>query len=211
MEDSSRNLQDHAPFSRAHLPFGYSTVNNRSHVDPENTASQPLKGDASFSPTTVRSLEETRSQVGTTPAMESCRGNSMKDSNQDPRQRSQGFSLLELLLSSTLTIILILGSAQLFFLTFQVKQRANDHLSTIRHLSTHLETLKSYPHDSPELDSGDNSLYIKDESTHRDYLIEWTITRESSDLKSIVIECAVANHPERKSRTVLYVSRSLGF
>jgi hypothetical protein len=126
-------------------------------------------------------------------------------------KKPQGFSLLELLLASSLAIILITGSAQLLFHTFQVKMRANDHLNTMRLLNSRLETLKSFPFDSQELGVGNHSLDTHDESSHRQYLIHWGINEITTDLKSIVIECSLLDRSERKTRTILYISRSLGF
>jgi len=125
--------------------------------------------------------------------------------------QAQGFSLIELLLASSLIIFLLLGSAQLLFHTLQSRSRANNHLNTLMLLSTRLEMLRSCPHDSTELSEGQRSLHIDDQSSHQNYLLAWDIKEVSADLKSITIECSSQNHPSQKTRMMLYVSRSLEF
>lgn len=125
--------------------------------------------------------------------------------------QAQGFSLIELLLASSLVTFLLLGSAQLLFHTQQSRSRANNHLNTLRLLSTRLEMLRSCPYDSAELSEGQRSLTIDDKSSHQKYLIEWDIKEVSADLKAITIECSSQSHPLQKTRMLLYLSRSLGF
>lgn len=124
---------------------------------------------------------------------------------------TQGFSLIELLLASSLAIFLLLGSAQLLFHTHQTRSRANHHLNSLKLVSARLESLRSCSHDSLELSEGKSTINIKDESSHRSYQLDWTIKEVSPDIKSALVECSVLDHPEQKTRVILYISRTLGF
>jgi Tfp pilus assembly protein PilV len=127
------------------------------------------------------------------------------------KKPSQGFSLIELLLASSLVIFMILASAQLLLHALEARKHASDHLNSLRIVMTHLETLKAQPYDSPELRAGSQSTIINDEFSPYTYEFNWEIKEVSSEIKSIFTECRELNHPQRRTRVLLYVSRTLGF
>ena len=135
----------------------------------------------------------------------------MKYRHHKPARLTPGFSLIELLLASSLSIFLLLGSAQLLIHTHQTRSRANHHLNSLKLVSARLEALRSCSHDSLELAEGKSTININDESSHQSYQLDWTIKEVSPDIKSVLMECSVLAHPEQKTRVILYISRTLGF
>lgn len=122
-----------------------------------------------------------------------------------------GVTLIEVLLSSSIVILLIMGLAQLTLHSLYVKRIADYRLRSAELASSKLEHLKSLPFDSAELDEStrEESIHVKGHQGH--YQRVWTIEDISLDMKKIEIECYFENYPKRKIRLALFLSRELGF
>ena len=126
-------------------------------------------------------------------------------------ENERGFTLLELLISFAITVILLLGSAQLTLHSLQVKRICDCSLESAELASDKLEYLKSLPFDSPELLENTNGERITSPRRNDVFQREWTISDVSSHLKKIEVECYAESCVQRKSRVVLFYSRELGF
>jgi prepilin-type N-terminal cleavage/methylation domain-containing protein len=126
-------------------------------------------------------------------------------------KKGGGFSMIELLVAMSITSIFILGTAQLTFHSIHLKRKSDCLVRAAELASVVLEHFKSLPYDSMELEDLDNEESIQDERLNHLFLRAWTIRGASASLKRIEIECYAKNHPRKKIRTVLFLSRELGF
>lgn len=127
------------------------------------------------------------------------------------QRKKHGVTLIEVLLSSSIVILLIMGLAQLTLHSLYVKRIADYRLRSAELAASKLEYLKSFPFDSTELAEGtkEESIHVKGHQGH--YRRVWTIEDVSLDMKKIEMECTFEDYPKRKMRLVLYLSRELGF
>src|SRR4030042_6450524 len=70
------------------------------------------------------------------------------------KMEKKGFNLIELLISSSLILFLVAGTAQLLGLSLIAKRNADFHFRATRLASSRLEHFKPLSHDSPELEAG---------------------------------------------------------
>jgi len=122
-----------------------------------------------------------------------------------------GFTLVELLVSFSLVIFLILGTIQLTLYSLLIKRKADCNLKSATLVSSLLEYLKSLPYESEELKEGFRTEGLSGESLLETYRREWRIQDISSNIKRIEAESFSESHPQKKTRLVLFLSRELGF
>jgi prepilin-type N-terminal cleavage/methylation domain-containing protein len=122
-----------------------------------------------------------------------------------------GFSMIELLIAMSITSIFILGTAQLTLHSIHLKHKSDCLVRAAELASATLEHIKSFPYDSMELEDDDHQEIIHDERSNHLFLRGWTIRRASASLKRIEMNCYAKNHPRKRIRTVLVLSRELGF
>ena len=128
-----------------------------------------------------------------------------------PRKRRPGFSLIELLISSSLILFLIAGTAQLLGLSLAAKRNADFHFRAARLASSRLEQLKSLPHDSADLEAGVHEEEINDPSSSETFRIAWRVDDLDQDLKKVVLDFYSPNKPRRKAVFCLLICRELEF
>ena len=126
-------------------------------------------------------------------------------------KKSEGFSLIELLISFTIITLFILGTAQLLLYSLAIKSSCANNMSAAGISRTKLEYFKSLPYNSPELDPGERSEIILALGKKDSYLIRWNILELNLHLKRIEIECHPSEHPIKKTHIILYLSQELGF
>jgi Tfp pilus assembly protein PilV len=127
------------------------------------------------------------------------------------QRKKRGFTLVEVLVSFALVFILITGTAQLTIHSLLVKRRADCNLITAELASSKLEYLKSLPYESDELKEGFQVESVRGEGLLESFWREWRIQDISSNIKRVEIEIFSENHPQKKLRMVLFLSRELGF
>ncbi len=126
-------------------------------------------------------------------------------------KKSEGFSLVELLISFAIITIFIFGTAQLLLYSLAIKSSCTSNMAAAGISRTKLEYFKSLPYSSPELDPGERSETILIPGKKDVYLIRWNILESSLHLKRIEIECHPAEHPLKQTHIILYLSQELGF
>jgi prepilin-type N-terminal cleavage/methylation domain-containing protein len=122
-----------------------------------------------------------------------------------------GFSMIELLIAMSIMSLFILGTAQLTLHSIHLKRKSDCLVRAAELASTALEHFKSLPYDSMELEDGDGEEIINDERSNHLFLRGWTIRRASASLKRIAMDCYAKNHPRKRIRAILVLSRELGF
>jgi Tfp pilus assembly protein PilV len=126
-------------------------------------------------------------------------------------KKKDGFSMIDLLIAMSITSVLILGTAQMTLHSFHLKHKSDCLVRAAELASTALEHFKSLPFESTELEEIDYEESIPDERSDHLFLRGWTIRSASASLKRIEMECYAKNHPRKKMRAVLFLSRELGF
>jgi len=127
------------------------------------------------------------------------------------KMEKKGFSLIELLISSSLILFLVAGTAQLLGLSLTAKRNADFHFRAARLASSRLELFKSLSHDSPELEAGAHEEVIIDPSSPESLRIAWRVEYLDKNLKKVVLEFFSPNKPRRKAVFCLLLCRELEF
>jgi prepilin-type N-terminal cleavage/methylation domain-containing protein len=126
-------------------------------------------------------------------------------------KKESGFSMIELLVAMSITSIFILGTAQLILHSIHLKRKSDCLVRAAELASAALENFKSLPHDSTELEDHKFEETIQDERSNHLFIRDWTIQRVTPSLKKIEVNCFAENHPRKRMRALLYLSRELGF
>jgi hypothetical protein len=127
------------------------------------------------------------------------------------KSSAPGFSLIELMISGTILIQMLLSTAQLLLLAQQMKNRYRDHLITIGMISDQIEYFRSLSFESPELAPGEGLRIRTDTDSGLDFIVRWTVRFPSPSLKTLEMACYPKNQPRRRTTTTLYLSSDLGF
>jgi prepilin-type N-terminal cleavage/methylation domain-containing protein len=125
--------------------------------------------------------------------------------------KKNGFSLIELLISSSLLLFLITGTAQLLGLSLVAKRNAEFHFRAARLCSSRLESLKSHPYDGADLKAGIHEELIVDPTSAEPCRIAWNVKDLDENLKKVVLEFSSPLKPRRKAVFCLLVCRELEF
>ena len=127
------------------------------------------------------------------------------------KRKKSGFSMIELLITMSITSIFILGTAQLTLHSIHLKQKSDCLVRAAELASTALEHFKSLPHDSTELEDTDFDEILRDERSRHQFCRGWAIRKVSASLKRIEVDCYAQNHPRKRTRAALLLSKDLGF
>ncbi|MBS3818471.1 hypothetical protein KGY73_03060 [bacterium] len=120
-----------------------------------------------------------------------------------------GFTLIEVLISFSLIIFLLMGMAQLILYSLRIKTRTDCGLISTQLASSKLATLKSLPFEG--LRECSKKEIIKEERTHKDYHIKWKIQEMDSTMKKIEITCYTESFVPKKAQLVLFLCKELRF
>jgi prepilin-type N-terminal cleavage/methylation domain-containing protein len=127
------------------------------------------------------------------------------------KMKKDGFSLIELLISSSLILFLIGGAAQLLALSAAAKRSAEFHFQAARLASSRLEQLKTHPCEGPDLEAGVHEELVVDPYSKEPFRLGWSVEDLDENLKKVVLELAAEAKPRRKAVFCLLISRELEF
>jgi len=127
------------------------------------------------------------------------------------KTRRHGFSLIEALISSSLILLLIIGTAELIASSLAAKRRADFHFRASRCASSKLEYLKSLPTPSPELSEGRHEELIREESSGDIYRAEWEVETQGDAAKKIRLTIFHPGKPGWEAVFHLLICPGLGF
>ena len=127
------------------------------------------------------------------------------------KKRHAGFTLLELLVSFSIIVILLLGAAQLTLYSLHVKKTSDRSLESTEWALDKLEYLKSLPFESEELEECSVVEWIPSLRRRDTFQRRWVISDVSVNMKRIEVECYATDCIPKKTRLVLFYSRQLGF
>ncbi len=122
-----------------------------------------------------------------------------------------GFTLIEVLVSASVIILLLMSLAQLTIHSLLIKRISDYRINSAELASSKLEYLKSLPFESEELTEASDEETIEKQGQKGLYRSQWIIQDVSPEMKKIEIECFHESRPERNIRLILFISRKLGF
>jgi prepilin-type N-terminal cleavage/methylation domain-containing protein len=125
--------------------------------------------------------------------------------------RRRGFSLIELLISSSLILFLITGTAQLLIFSLAAKRTADAHFTAVRRASSRLEEFKSLAFDDESLNAGSHEEEIADPASSDKFMIRWRVEDIDENLKKIVLAIHPQGKPQRRTAFCLLLCRELEF
>ncbi len=125
--------------------------------------------------------------------------------------RARGFTLVETLLASCLTLLMIVGTAQLMARSLAAQNRADFNFRASVLASSKLEYLKSLAFDSHDLVAGLHQELIADGVTRQVYLVESNITETGESAKTVVLRISPQNRPHWEAVFCLILSKELEF
>jgi len=123
----------------------------------------------------------------------------------------RGFSLIELLISSSLILFLITGTAQLLIFSLAAKRTADSHFTAVRRASSRLEEFKSLPFDDENLKAGTYEEFVADPASPEIFAIRWRVEDVEENLKKIVLAIHPRGKPQRRTAFCLLLCRELEF
>ena len=124
---------------------------------------------------------------------------------------SGGFSLIEVLISLTITACLVIGITQLTLHSLTAKKHSDESMISAEIASSKLEYLKSVPFESEEMRKDSEKEILNINRIQGKFLREWRIKKTSETLKRIEIDGYAENSRPKKASLVLIRSRELGF
>ncbi len=124
--------------------------------------------------------------------------------------KQSGFSLIEVLVAMALIFFLLTGTAELVIHSIRTKRKADENMKLASLLVSKLESLKTLPFESADLQAGFHSAEIGDEPEER-RREEWEVEDLSLNMKKIDLRVSSGQAPQRPARSVLLLSKSLGF
>jgi len=124
--------------------------------------------------------------------------------------KQSGFSLIEVLVAMALIFFLLTGTAELVIHSIRTKRKADENMKLASRLVSKLESLKTLPFESADLQAGFHSAEIGDEPEER-RREEWEVEDLTFNTKKIDLRVSSGQAPQRPARSVLLLSKSLGF
>lgn len=124
---------------------------------------------------------------------------------------SPGFTLIEVLVSSSLIMFLLLSITQLILYSLLVKNRTDWGRISSELASSKLEYFKSLSFENQELQEGTTEERLKEKNTHKIFKIKWKIKDLNESLKKVEIVCYPDSALSKKVELILYISKELGF
>ncbi len=123
----------------------------------------------------------------------------------------RGFSMIELLISSSLILILITGTAQLLILSLSAGRTADSHFTAARLASSRLEEFKSLSFDDIGLRAGAYEEFASDPASPEKFVMTWRIEDREENLKKIVLGVHPQGQPQRRTAFCLLLCKELEF
>jgi len=130
---------------------------------------------------------------------------------ENTQRPNPGFTLIEVLVSASVIILLLMSLAQITIHSLLIKRISDYRINSTELASSKLEYFKSLPFESEELAEGSDEETIEKEGQKGLYRSQWSIQDISPEMKKIEIECFYESSPGRNIRLILFMSRKLGF
>jgi Tfp pilus assembly protein PilV len=125
--------------------------------------------------------------------------------------RAGGFTLIETLLACCLTLLMIVGTAQLMARSLAAQNRADFHFRASVLASSKLEHLKSLVFDSLDLVAGLHQEVVADSLTGEIYRVESAVAATGESTKTVVLRISPQSRPHWQAVFCLILSKELGF
>lgn len=122
-----------------------------------------------------------------------------------------GMSLIEVLVAMALTLVLVIGAAEMQTLALRAKRRG-DIIAALTHaVGDRFESLKSRPFEDAALAPGEYSETVRIEPGKCLIAEAWEIADDGDGLKRIRLRARLAGRAGPDTVATLFVSRDLGF
>jgi len=125
--------------------------------------------------------------------------------------RRRGSSLVEVLVALALTLLLVVGAAELLTCALGAKRKGDVTAALTHAVTDRLETLRSLPFEDPALAAGEYAAAIRVEPGNCLVSETWEITDEGEGMKRIRLRARQAGRPGPETAAALFISRDLGF
>ena len=128
-----------------------------------------------------------------------------------PRQKKcRGYSLIELLIASSLLIIVIIGTGQMVLLSWRFKMRSDAATAAADLAASRVEALR--PHLIKDLGAVDGSAEVLAPGQSKlAYDLTWTADYHSPGLASLEMQCTPRILSQKRTLLKVYISSTLGF
>jgi Tfp pilus assembly protein PilV len=127
------------------------------------------------------------------------------------KMKAPGFTMIETLLASCLTLLIIVATAQLMARSLAAQNRADFHFRASVLASSKLEHLKSLAFDSQDLVAGLHQEVIVDGLTGEIYQVESNIAETGESAKTVVLRISPQTRPQWQAVFCLILSKELEF
>jgi prepilin-type N-terminal cleavage/methylation domain-containing protein len=122
-----------------------------------------------------------------------------------------GFSLIETLITLSLSAFFVTATGQLLLHSLRLKQKSEADLGTTQLASAELESLRALSFEDQGLDAGQYEDFVEDPAIGCRFRRQWMITDVADGIKDIDITVSCENRRVRGARVRLRLSRELGF
>jgi prepilin-type N-terminal cleavage/methylation domain-containing protein len=125
--------------------------------------------------------------------------------------KTQGYSLIEVMVAMALVLLLLLGTAELVTLSIWAKRKGDVTAGLCRAVEARAESLKSLSFEADGLQPGEYSETVRDEAGGGLFLHEWTIEDPGGRAQRIRLTVTPAGRAASAAALTLWISKDLGF
>ncbi len=122
-----------------------------------------------------------------------------------------GFSLIEVLVAMSLTLFLLVGTAELIVLSVRTARKGDTTAALTEALAARAEFLKSQARGPGGLAPGDYAETVPDAAGRGLLLHEWTVEDAGEAMSRVRIRVSPAGRRGTAASVVLWISKDLGF
>jgi prepilin-type N-terminal cleavage/methylation domain-containing protein len=126
-------------------------------------------------------------------------------------KKPNGFSLIELLLSMTLIVYMISGTAEIICLSLKMKRKADFLMKGTSLLFDKIEELRGLPFADEDLSPGRHHEDVHVENGCAPRFLEWTVEDVSKAVKRIAVRIGSGGRIGPQPKTILLISERIGF
>ncbi len=125
--------------------------------------------------------------------------------------KKAGYTLIEVLISSSLIFFLLAGTAHLTLSAMAAKRTADFLFAASSLALSRLESLKALPFDHPDLKTPNSSEIVRSSVPGIILLFERTVEDVNERLKKVIVTVSLQTRPSRKTMFSLFLCRELDF
>lgn len=125
--------------------------------------------------------------------------------------KGRGFSLIEVLVAMSLTLLLLVGTAELIILSIRAGRTGDTTAALTEALAVRVEGLKSLAHGPGGLAPGGYSETVTDGAGRGLILHEWTVEDAGERMSRVRVRVSTAGRPGASASLTLWISKDLGF